>query len=85
MMLVRSFKPDFKNQQGVVNLTLFFSDTMGDATETAFGPYPISPNTPRVDLIANGVLGRIRLDGDSAPTALRLGRLLFDAVPMGEF
>ena len=83
MMLVRGFKPDFKGQQGVVNLTLFFQDTMGDATATQFGPFPISPNTPRVDLIANGKLASIRLDGESAPTALRLGRSLFDVVPMG--
>lgn len=85
MMLVRGFKPDFKDQVGTVKLTLFFKDDMGslDEDEEAYGPYDVARGDTRVDFFASGKLARFRLEGKSVPASLRLGRCLFDVVPMG--
>lgn len=84
-MLVRSIKPDVKNQQGVAQLSIFFSDEMNDGQpETVVGPFDIGPSTGRIDLFASGKLARFRLEGSSAPASLRLGKMLFDVVPMGQ-
>lgn len=83
-MLVRGMKPDFKDQAGTVNLTIFMKDVMGSRdVEQVYGPYPLMVGQGRLDLLAAGKLARFKLEGSSAPASLRLGKSLFDVVPLG--
>lgn len=81
-MLIRGFIPDFKEQQGTVNLTIYLR-MYPQEVEEVYGPYPIDPTTTNVDFMATGKIARFRIEGSSAPAALRLGRPVFDAVPAG--
>ncbi|MBC7168425.1 hypothetical protein [Phenylobacterium sp.] len=81
-LMVRGLWPDFEDQTGAAALTLV-SRLKPQGPARTFGPYPLAPGAPRLDLRASGRLFRIRLSGASAPSALRLGRLVFDAAPAG--
>ena len=82
-LLVRGLWPDLKDQVGAATLTLV-SRLKPQGPARTFGPFPLATGAPRLDLRASGRLFRIRLSGESAPAALRLGRPVFDAGPGGE-
>ena len=85
-MMIRSYIPDFDEQTGTCELTLKVRDrpqsTLG-ASNTK-GPYSITTTTTKKDVRASGKLVRVKLGVDTGNFRLRLGKLLFDAVPMGE-
>lgn len=70
--------PDMADQAGPVEMTLttrFY--TQGDATVR--GPYTITPGQDKVDIMASGRLIRVKFAGNSAPSYVRPGRVLFEA------
>lgn len=70
--------PDMADQTGPVEMTLttrFY--TQGDATVR--GPYTITPGQDKVDIMASGRLIRVKFAGNSAPSYVRPGRVLFEA------
>lgn len=81
-MYVRGFIPDFANQEGDVYLTVYVRNRMQDK-ERAVGPFKVSPGQDRVDFRVTGKIMRFKLSGSSNPCSLRIGRVIFDAVPTG--
>lgn len=82
VLLARSAWPDIANQIGPVSLTLqsrFYPQ--GDVTVT--GPFVLAPSQDRVDFKASGRLFRMRLDWNSSPNFVRLGRMTFDIKEKG--
>ena len=80
-MMIRSFVPDFEDQSASVDLTIFVRDRPNSAAVTK-GPYAITTGTTKKDLRASGKIVDVKISGESA--YLRLGKPLFDVVPMGE-
>lgn len=81
-LMVRGLWPDLEEQVGAAALTVT-SRLKPQGPSRTFGPYPLAPGAARLDLRASGRLFRIRLSGESAPAAMRLGRPVFDAAPAG--
>ena len=81
-MMIRGFWPDFKDQQGNVNLTLYVRDAP-QSEEYACGPLTITPGLDRVDFRQTGKLFRIGYSGSSAPAFVRIGAPVFDVIPAG--
>lgn len=79
-MMIRRFIPDFRDQLGNVNLTIFTRMSPQDQTEQVFGPYLITPGLDRIDMRITGKIARFRIDGNGEQTYLRLGKSIFDAV-----
>ncbi|HEX5184233.1 MAG TPA: hypothetical protein VFW19_13935 [Allosphingosinicella sp.] len=79
-MMIRGFVPDFEYQTGDVALTLTMRDRPR-ATAVAKGPYTIGETDTKLDFRASGQIAAVRLDGTSM--TMRLGKPLFDLVPLG--
>lgn len=82
VMMVRGFRPDFKNQQGNVNITLSAGSYQQSPFET-FGPYPMSIEDEKIDFRNSGRFFRLKISSNSGPTFWRMGRPSFDAKPAG--
>lgn len=83
-MMIRRFIPDFETQADDVDLTLFVRDyPMSSATTK--GPHTISTSTTKKDFRASGKIVAVKLSQVSGSVGdFRLGKPLFDAVPLGE-
>jgi hypothetical protein len=81
-MMVRGIWPDFKGQQGDVQLTLYARTNPQD-TPVAYGPYTLAPGVGKVDLRVTGRLFSIEFSGCSSPASCRIGRPVFDVVSAG--
>jgi hypothetical protein len=79
-MMIRSVVPDFED--GSVNLYVYVRSRPQDTPVTK-GPYAITDETSKKDFRASGKIIAMKFDGTSG-TFWRLGKPLFDVVPMGE-
>lgn len=82
-LLVRNVYPDIFQQVGPVNLTITSKLEPQDTAPRTFGPYAIAAGNSRTDVRAAGRLFSVEFSGNSVPTAMRLGRCLFEAVKTG--
>lgn len=83
-MLARKFFPDFTTDQiGAVSLTIKTTMQPNDQTPRTFGPYVIPKGKTEVDILAEGRFFNLTFSGNSYPSYVRLGRLLFDAKQRG--
>lgn len=82
-MMIRSVIPDFEDQTGDIALTLFVRDRP-QSSATTKGPYTLTTSTTKKDFRASGKIMAVKLAYSDNSVAFRLGKLLFDTVPMGE-
>lgn len=80
-MMVRSFIPDFEYQSGDVALTLTVRDRP-QSTAVTKGPYTVTTAMNKKDFRASGKLMSMKFSATAQ--YFRLGKPVFDAVPMGE-
>lgn len=71
-IFLRSFWPDFKDQVGGIDLTLYTREYPQSTPET-FGPYTMSMATEKVDLHIDGRIVSWKISGESGPASWRLG------------
>ena len=81
-MMVRGLWPDFKNQQGTVQLTLYGRINPQD-TPVAYGPFDLAPGQAKLDLRFTARIVSLEFSGSGSPASLRIGRPVFDVVPVG--
>lgn len=79
-MMVKGVIPDFEDQAGDVSLTLYVRDRP-QSTATTKGPYTLGTSTTKKDFRASGKIIAAKFSGTAF---MRLGRPMFDGVPMGE-
>jgi hypothetical protein len=82
-LMVNGMWPDFKNQQGAVNMTLYLRDHPQAAVVRTYGPYALLPNQERKAFRAAGRIARLRFDFSSGPVYVRGGKPEFDVSPIG--
>lgn len=80
VMMIRRLVPDFEEQDSDVMLTLFTRRYPMAAPET-YGPYTLSPGHEKTDFRARGKIAAARFAGAAYA---RLGRPVFDMMPMGQ-
>ncbi len=81
-MLIREWRPDFKNQTGTVFMTIW-ARNYPQGEDTEYGPFAAPVGTEKVDMLVPGLLFRFALSTDSSPSEWRLGKLVFDVAPTG--
>lgn len=81
-VLVRSMWPDFLNQLGPVEMTIY-GRMRQQGDETTYGPYTVAAGADQVDVRASGRILRVRFDFDSAPAQWRMGTPVFDVTKTG--
>jgi hypothetical protein len=69
---MRSFWPDFTNQQGAINLTLYTRE-YPQSSPLTHGPYIMSATDEAVDLRVDGRIISWTLSGSSGPASFRMG------------
>jgi len=86
-VMIRGALPDFESQANDVALTLFVRDRP-QSSATTKGPYALTTATTKKDFRVSGKIVAVKLgigsDGVTAGNYFRLGKLLFDIVPLGE-
>lgn len=82
-VMVRAIEPDFEDLDDSVSLTVYARD-YPRATATALGPHTITTATTKKTFRASGRLVAIKLSGSSTTPTMRLGKPVFDAVPLGQ-
>lgn len=80
--MIRGTIPDFEDQNGDVLLTVFMRDRPQSAAVTK-GPFTVSTSTSKKDFRGSGKVIAVKYSG-AAGTYARLGKQLFDVVPMGQ-
>lgn len=80
--MIRSMVPDFEDQTGDISLTLFVRN-YPQSSATTKGPYTLTTSTTKKDFRASGKVVSVKFSG-LATTYGRLGKPMFDIVPMGE-
>lgn len=78
-MLLRKIEPDFKSQANDIALTLEVR-SYPQAIPTEVGPYALAPGALKVDLRAAGRIVAGTFEGTGF---MRMGKPVFDTVPMG--
>lgn len=81
-MMVRGVWPDFEDQAGPINLTLY-GRFKPQADEVTYGPYALSPMADRSDFRASGRMLRTLFEGNASPTGGRFGKPVFDLQKTG--
>lgn len=79
-MMIRSFVPDFPTQDDPVTLTVSVRDYPHSDPVTS--SYTIDTTDDKKDFRKSGKIAQVKF-ALTAPTRLRIGRPLFDVVPMG--
>lgn len=82
-MLVREVWPDLKGQAGAVTVTLTGRERPQGA-EVMTASQPMAPGEVKADLLASGRLFKVKFSGESAPTACRIGKPVFDVARAGK-
>jgi hypothetical protein len=82
LMSIKRFIPDFKNQQGTVNVELNFK-LYPASTATTNGPYAVTTSTNKVDTRARGRQASIKISTSAIDTAWRYGTYRADVQPDG--
>jgi hypothetical protein len=84
LVMIRGAIPDFEDQAGSVNLTLFCRDRAQSSAVTK-GPYELAVGASKKDFRASGKLVSVKFSNAGATSShMRLGKPLFDTVPLGE-
>lgn len=81
-VLVNGMYPDFKDQKGVIRLTIFTRE-FPQSTERPHGPWPLAPGQQKRSFRLSGRIARVRLDWSSAPAYARGGKPEFDIQRIG--
>jgi len=81
-MMIRGVWPDFKDQAGAINLTLY-SRLKPQGDEVEWGPYSCAIGADRVDFRTSGRFYNVLFEGDSSPSGGRFGAPVFDIQPTG--
>jgi hypothetical protein len=82
-MMIRGITPDLEDQVGDVSLTLYTKQYPQSAAVTK-GPYTLTTATVKKDFRVSGKLISVKLSGgDASGSYMRLGKPVFDVVPMG--
>ena len=82
LMSIKRFIPDFKNQQGTVNVELNFK-LYPASTASTNGPYAVTTSTTKVDTRARGRQASIKISTSAIDTAWRYGTYRADVQPDG--
>ena len=84
-VMIRRFIPDFKDQAADLDLTLTVRDRP-QSNPTTKGPYTFTTNATRQDFRVSGKIFTVKIGmGTGASSCyFRLGKPLFDVVPLGE-
>lgn len=82
-LMLRGLWPDFKDQQGAINLTIYARFYPQDEP-TVYGPYVIAPNAQKVDFMVSGRTFDLLFESNSSPSSWRMGKPMFDAVVTSE-
>lgn len=80
LVLVRGAWPDFKSQNGDVQMTLSFKQ-YPQSLASVKGPYILSETTAKKDFMAQGRLVSVKFEGTLSGT--RAGKMMFDAERTG--
>jgi hypothetical protein len=82
--MIRGIYPDFEYQDADVSLTLY-TRNFPQGAETTKGPYTLATGADRKDFRVSGKIAAARFSTASGATpGFRLGKPVFDAVPLGE-
>lgn len=81
-MMVRGIRPDFKDQQGNVYVTVS-AGAYQQAPFEQFGPYAMSVEDQKIDFRNSGRFFRLKISSNSGPTFWRMGLPTFDGKPAG--
>lgn len=71
-VLIRSFWPDFQNQVGTIQLTLYTREKP-QSTPVEHGPFGMTPDQENVSVRVEGRLVSWKMTGNSSPADFRLG------------
>ena len=82
LMSIKRFIPDFKNQQGTVNVELNFKLYPASNSVTN-GPYAVTTSTNKIDTRARGRQASIKISTSAVDTAWRYGTYRADVQPDG--
>jgi len=82
-MMIRSVLPDFEDQAGDILLTLFVRDRP-QSPATTKGPHTLTTATTKKDFRASGKIVSAKFGGSATSLYFRMGKPMFDVVPMGE-
>jgi hypothetical protein len=82
LMSIKRFIPDFKNQQGTVNVELNFKLYPASNSVTN-GPYAVTTSTNKIDTRARGRQASIKISTSAIDTAWRYGTYRADVQPDG--
>jgi hypothetical protein len=82
-MMLKRMWPDFQRQIGAVFMTLKGLQ-YPQSTPVVFSAQTLTPNTTKMDFRFSGRLIRMRLEGTSLPTDMRLGVPAFDVALAGD-
>lgn len=80
---VNDVEPDFLDQVGPVNLTVFTREFAQDPDE-AWDPITLAPGEQFQDFRAEGRFIRVRFEGEAVPSFVRFGRISFDTMETGQ-
>lgn len=84
MMLMKKFIPDFKDQQGEISVNLFLRPyPQGTATVGSLDPYPVQPETQKIDTRARGRQISVKITSEDMDNYWRYGTLRVDIQPDG--
>lgn len=83
VMILRGLWPDFKDQVGAINLTIY-SRFYPQETPVSHGPFLCAPDASKVDFMVTGRIFEFEFTSNSAPMSWRMGKPVFDAAVIGE-
>lgn len=83
VMMLRGMWPDFRDQVGAINLTIY-SRFYPQDTPVSNGPFLCAPDANKVDFLVTGRIFDFEFTSDSSPMAWRMGKPVFDAAVIGE-
>ena len=82
LMSIKRFIPDFKNQQGTVNVELNFK-LYPASTSVTNGPYNITTSTTKIDTRARGRQASLKISSSAIDTTWRYGTYRANVQPDG--
>jgi len=84
MIFMKRFVPDFKNQQGNLEVQLRLRPyPQSTAVPSSLDPYTVTPSTQKVDTRARGRQISLKIESDESDTFWRYGTLRVDIQPDG--
>lgn len=83
-MLIKGFWPDFEDQRGGVDLTLYLRKYPQAPTIYTKGPYSLAVGQSKKDFMVSGRVAALTFSGSSSPAFARIGKPCFDAEKTGQ-